>query len=255
MFKIISDTLGMPQITVQQTQSDWKKFLGMDSGYSGTIPMMKPGTIVDAVDDVFGVARFILAYGVASLQIGDVVSIGAGYATTRLAAAGKGICAVSMAANTDSTALSWFCVMGQVPIRAATMTLGAILYSSATTGSLTSAVTAGQGVTGAHCVLAASGTVTTKTVHTVNGGYELSVPDLEGLYVGQSVSGTGIAGGSTITDLGLGGTMLGRQASARAGKVYLSAAMTATGSVTGTFAHPSTFGTAMLAHPVAAGAV
>ena len=73
MFKIISTTLGMPQITVQQTQSDWKKFLGMDSGYSGTIPMMKPGTIVDAVDDVFGVARFILAYGVASLQIGDVV--------------------------------------------------------------------------------------------------------------------------------------------------------------------------------------
>lgn len=255
MFKIISNTLGMPQITVQQTQSDWKKFLGMDSSYSGTIPMMKPGTIVEAVDDVFGVARFLLAYGVASLQIGDVVSIGAGYATTRLAAAGKGICAVSMSANTDSTALSWFCVAGQVPIRAATMTLGAILYSSATTGSLTSAVTAGQGVTGAHCVLAASGTVCTKTIQTVNGSTEILVPDLEGLYVGQSVAGTGVGASAVISDIGFGGTMLGRQATARAGRIVVSVASTATGSVTGTFAHPSAFGTAMLAHPGAAGAV
>lgn len=251
MFSVTSNVLGTPQIVVQQTQADWKKFLGQDST-APSVPLMKPGFTIEAFDGVFGLSTFVLAFGVASLAIGDVVTIGAGYATTRLTAAARGIVAVSMSANTDPTALSWFCIAGQVPAKAATVAVNLPLYECATTGSFSSTVVATNQCTGAVSVLAASGTVTTKTVQTLNGSNLLQVPDLDGLYVGQAVSGTGIAGGSTIAAIGAGGSMLGAQGPSR-NYVQLSANMTATAGVTGTFAHPATFCTAFLARPVASG--
>ena len=87
MFQVINPALGSPQITVQQTQADWAKFLGRDGG---TVPGMRPGYKVEAYDGIFGQATFILAYGVASNVIGAAVRIGAGYATTLAAASGAG---------------------------------------------------------------------------------------------------------------------------------------------------------------------
>lgn len=252
MFAIESHRLGMPQIVVQQTTSDWKKFLGRDTTDPATVPMMQAGMVVEAYDAVFGWASFILAFGVAGLQIGDAVTVGAGYATTRTVAASRGIVAISMAANTDTTALSWFCIQGQVPVRAATMAVNLPLYLTATAGSLSSTVVATQGVTGAVSVLAASGTVTTKTITTRNGSNLVQVPDLEGLYVGQALTGTGVAASSVIAAIGAGGAMLG-VASPQRNVIQLNNNCTANGTVTGTFAHPSTFGTAMLGAPVAAG--
>lgn len=249
MFQVINPALGSPQITVQQTQADWAKFLGRDGG---TVPLMRPGYKVEAYDGIFGQATFMLAYGVASNVIGAAVRIGAGYATTLAAASVRGQMAISMSANTDTAALSWYCIQGQCPVKASTMAVNLPLFSSGTAGSLSSSVSATNEVTGASSVLAASGTVTTKSIRTVNTTDLIEVPDLDGLYVGQSVTGTGVGASAVISAIGQGGTMLGAMGPSK-NFIQVSVVSTASGRVTGTFAHPATFGTASLAYPVMAG--
>lgn len=251
MFANEFNSLGVPPVPVVLTTADWQRFLGRDSASAGTAQLPYPGQIVTAVDPIFGEAAFMLAYGVASLQIGDAVMIGAGYATTRTVAATRGLIGISMSANTDPTALSWFAVRGQVPARLAASAANAPLYTSATAGSLTNAVTATQGVTGALALTALAASVGTKIVNTLNASNQLQVPNLDGLYVGMGVSGTGIAGGSTITAIGYGGLMLGTQGP-QPGFVQLSANMTATAAVTATFSHGAAFALVNLGHPVAA---
>lgn len=241
--------LGKPQIPVTVTTADWLKFLGRD-GQSGTPPLPQPGQVVQGYDNIWGNAEFILAYGVASLQIGDAVMIGANLATTRTVAATRGVVGISMAANTDSTALSWFAVGGIVPGRALAAAANVAMFTSATAGSLTNTVVATQQVTGAISLTALAATVTTKSVSTTSGSNLIKVADMDGLYVGMGITGTGIPGGTTITGLGLGGLMLG-VASPPAGFIQVSANATATGNVTGTFANGAAFTSLHLARPVA----
>lgn len=243
--------LGVPPTVVTLTLADWQKFLGRDPASAGTVQLPYPGQIVQALDPIYGECAFILAYGVAGLQIGDSVMIGAAYATTRMLAATRGLVGISMAANTDPTALSWFAVRGQVPARLAASAANAPLYTSGTTGSLTNAVVATQGVTGAVALTALAASIGTKLVGTTNGSNILNVANLDGLYVGAGVTGTGIPGGTTITAIGYGGLMLGL-AGPQASTVQLSANATATGQVTGTFAHGTAFALINLGHPVAA---
>lgn len=243
--------LGTPQTLVTATTADWQKFLGRDSASAGTVPMPNAGVLTEALDFIYGSAEFLLAYGVAGLQIGDTVMIGAGYATTRAVAGTRGQMGVSMAANTDPTALSWFCVRGQVPARALVAAANVNMYTSATAGSPTNTVVATQGITGMLSLTALGATITTKLVSTVNGSANVAVPDTDGLYVGAAVSGTGIPGGATITALGVGGLMLGGNSPPN-NVITLSANCTATGQVTGTFAHGAAFCRLNLIFPVAA---
>lgn len=251
MFTISSPKLGVPQITVQQTQADWKKFLGMDSGAADLT--LRPGKRVHAYDRIFGEAEFVLAYGVASNTIGAVCRINSDWSVTLCAAATRGRLAVSMSANTDTAALSWYAVFGHVPIAASTVAVNLPLYLVGAAGAVTSTVTATNMATGIMSVLAASGTVCTKTISTVNGSAIIKVPDTDGLYVGQAITGTGVAASSTIAEIGTGGQWGGTQTQCKLGEVRLNNNCTATGTVTGTFAHPAGYATAALAHPVAAG--
>ncbi len=253
-YRTAQNVLGQPQASVTLTSADWAKFLGRD-GTSVPVPMMYPGMKLEAYDPVYGWAEFICAYGVASLQIGDAVRIGGGYATTRTVASIRGVIGISMSANTDTSALSWFCVRGQAPARVAAATaINTPLFVTATAGSLDDAVVAGDNVVGATAATAQGATVKTATLQTTNGSTELYVGDISGLYVGMAVSGTGIAASTTITAIGAGGLMLGAQAP-RAGFITLNNAQNATGAATITFAHPATFITAMLQYPVCTGAV
>jgi hypothetical protein len=254
MFYTNENILGVPQMTVQLTLADWRKFLGQDGSSNQTSFLPYPGAMVRATDPVWGECWFQLAYGLASLQIGEAVTFGAAYAVTRPVAATKGVIGISMSANTDPTALSWYCVQGQVPVRLLAAAANLPLYTSATAGSLTTTVVATQGVTGAFALTALAATIGTKSVGTVNGSPILAVPNLDGLYVGAGVTGTGIPGGTTISALGVGGQMLGSQGP-MAGTVQLSANCTATGQVTGTFAHGAAFATGTLQFPIAVGAV
>lgn len=243
--------LGNPQTLVTATTADWQKFLGRDPASAGTIPMPYPGVVIEAVDPTYGAALFVLAFGVVGLQIGDAVMIGAGYATTRTVTGSRGQIAISMAANVDPTALSWFCIRGQVPARVLLAAANTNLYVGATAGSPTTAVVATQGITGLLSLTALAATITTKLVSTLNGSANVSVADMNGLYVGAGLSGTGIPGGATITALGLGGLMLGTNSPGN-NVVTISANCTATGQVTGTFAHGAAFCLANAVLPVAA---
>lgn len=246
--------LGQPPVPVTVTVSDWRKFLGQD-GQTSTPPLPYPGQTFVASDPIYGEAEFVLAFGVAGLLLGDCIRIGGGYATTRAVAGIRGRMGISMAANTDPTALSWFCVRGQVPaIVAAATAINLPLNETATTGALSGTVVAGDGLSGAISATAQGATVTTKVVNTVNGSAIVTVPNLDGLYVGMGISGTGIPGSTTISAIGYGGLMLGWPGP-QALQIQMSANATATGNPTATFAHVATFITAMLSYPAANGAL
>lgn len=244
------NVLGVPPVIVSLTTADWQKFLGRDTASANLVPLPYPGQVVRAVDPLYGEAEFVLAYGVAGLQIGDAVLLGAAYATTRVVAGSKGLVGVSMSANTDPTALSWFCVRGQVPARMAAAAANAPLYTSGTTGSLANTVTATQGVTAAIGLTALGAAIGTKLVGTTNGSALVAVGNIDGLYIGAAISGTGIPGGATITAIGFGGVMLGA-AMPPVGFIQISANCTATAQVTGTFAHGAAFALANLFYPAA----
>lgn len=250
-FMTSSNILGFPQVNVQVTQADWKKFLGQDSS-APSVPLPFPGQIMEATDPLYGQSTFVLAFGLASLAVGDFVTIRNNYSVVRSAAGVRGRAAVSMSANTDPTALSWYCIEGLVPARVTAGTANLPLYNTATTGSAGTAVVAGDQITGAMSATAVSATIGTKVCNTVNGSNLITVPNLDGLYVGMALTGTGIPGSTTIAAIGFGGLMLGAQGP-QALQVQLSANATATGNPTLTFAHPATFLTAMLAYPVASG--
>jgi hypothetical protein len=251
-FKTSSPRLGLPQANVVLTTTDWATFLGTTQT---SPPLMRPGTRLIAFDEVYGECEFILAYGVASLAARDAVRIGAGYATTRTVASIRGIIGVSMAANTSTSALSWFCVRGQIPVNVAAATAAnAPLHVTATPGALDDAVVAGDAVVGAVSVTAQGATVGTKAIRTINGSGKIWVPNFDGLYVGMPVTGTGVGSSAVITVIGE-GQMLGGNGGAEGGYIQVDVVSTATGAVTGTFAHPSTTVTAMLAYPAVMGTV
>ena len=252
MYFNTTNTLGIPPTPIAITSADWRTFLGRDSASMSTLPFPQYGDKIRATDPIYGEATFVLAYGVAGLQIGDAVVIGAGYTTTRALTTSRGIVGISMSANIDPTALSWFAVYGQVPGRLLAAGAALPLYTSATAGSLTTTVVATQGVTAGFSLTALAATIGTKLVGTTNGSNLLAVRDIDGLYVGCGVTGTGIPAATTVTAIGYGGLMLGTQGPP-AGFVQLSANCTANGNVTGTFAHGAAFALLNLGEPVASG--
>ncbi len=245
------NVLGIPPVNVQITQADWKKFLGQDST-APNVPLPFPGQEMQATDPIFGSATFVLAFGLAGLQVGEMVVIRSNYAVVRGVATSRGVAAVSMTANTDPTALSWYCILGQCPARVTSGAINLPLYWTATAGSPSATVVATDQITSAFSATAVSATVTTKIINTVNGSNLVTVPNLDGVYIGQAITGTGIPGSTTVSAIGFGGTMLGAQGPT-ANQLQLSANCTATGSPTATFAHNATFLTALLARPAAAG--
>lgn len=251
MYLSSTNILGQPAVPVQITQADWKKFLGQDSS-APSVALPYAGQHLVATDAIYGEATFVLAFGLAGLQVGEMVVLRSNYAVVRAVAGSRGVAAVSMSANTDPTALSWFCILGQVPARVTAGAINLPLYLTATAGSPSGTVVATDQISGAMSATAVSTTVGTKLIGTVNGSAIVQVPNTDGLYVGMAVTGTGIPGSTTIAAIGMGGNMLGTQGP-QASTIQLSANATATGQVTGTFAHTATFLTAILARPVASG--
>lgn len=130
---------------------------------SGVLAGQQPpqGTIVRAVDDVYGPGEFIFLRGVASTVPGDVVTYtpfyntGAG-STTRAVAASRGPLAVAVSSNVANQN-GWYQISGYAVVNGSAMTAGSLLYVNATAGTLSSTSTTAQKVDGAYCVLA-SGT-------------------------------------------------------------------------------------------------
>ena len=248
-----SNILGQPSVPIQITIADWRKFLGYDTASFPVVPPMPTiGQFMYAADPIYGECIFMLGFGLAGLQVGELVAFRNNYSVVRAAAGVRGVSGIAMSANTDPTAMSWYCVQGAVPARVTSGAANLPLYNSATAGSPSTTVVLGDQHTGAMSLTAVSAVIGTKIVNTVNGSAIVGVPNLDGLYIGMGISGTGIPAAATIVAIGFGGLMLGAQGP-QALQVQISANATATGGPVATFAHSATFLTAFMQFPTAAG--
>lgn len=108
------------------------------------------GTIVRAVDPVYGAGEFIYLLGVASTAIGTWVTYNPDdFSTTRLAANAIGPVAIAMSANVASQ-YGWYQIQGKaIGLCLAGFVDNANVYATATAGSVDDAVVAGDRVKGA----------------------------------------------------------------------------------------------------------
>lgn len=107
------------------------------------------GTIVEAVDPVYGSGLFIYLQGVASLAVGDVVTYnGLTGAVTRWAGtANSGApLAVSMSANTSASAYSWYQIEGNAVVNITGTVAAGDRAFFASTATLQSTLVAGKQV-------------------------------------------------------------------------------------------------------------
>lgn len=109
------------------------------------------GTEAVAMDNTYGVARFLYLAGVASTVPGDYVcynlKTGATVRAVHGGATSTGPGAVAMSANVSGQ-FGWYAVFGAVPVVAATVASDVPLYLTATAGSLDDAVVSGDKISG-----------------------------------------------------------------------------------------------------------
>lgn len=108
------------------------------------------GTIVRAVDPVYGAGEFIYLKGVASTAVGSWVTYNSDdFSTALLAANAIGPVAVAMSANVASQ-YGWYQIQGKaVGLVASGFVDNANVYATATAGTVDDAVVAGDRVKGA----------------------------------------------------------------------------------------------------------
>lgn len=192
-------------------------------------------TVVRAYDPIHGAGEFVYLQGVASTVAGSRVTYvpNTGVTTLGDATGATGLPCAFAAAPTVAALFGWYQISGTaLAVNGGTAVVGT--GKIAASGAITSAaVVTGQVLGGT--ILVANGTTFTKTGTTRNGSTEVIFSNLDGVYVGLPISGTGIPGGATVA-AGYNNSPNARNSSAgSATTLNLSAAATADGTVTVTF--------------------
>lgn len=219
-----------------------------------TVARQLPGLIVDAVDPYWGGGEFmyvkaggsIRQYGLVvvtpSFASGQVVYTATEVPNTANLGRTVGVAMVSA----SSGQFFWVCIGGVVPVNCNASVAADATFGIAAAGQ-GGANSAGKQVLNARSVVAAAATVA-KTGCTANSGStRLQIPNADGWFAGIYLSGTGIAAGTTVTDIDPSGTV-----------VTLSAATTAAvnGTVTGTYNNATVYyNIAHINRPFAQGAI
>jgi hypothetical protein len=157
------------------------------------------GMVMDAVDPYFGFGRFIYAKAVAA-QVPGTVCVMSGWPTTPVmtaapSTANLGLPVYIAAQNFAINTFGWYCFEGVLPVtQSATTTAGAAV-GLGTAGNLTGTLVAGKQVLGINVQQIATFTIT-KSAGTTNGSPVIAVNGVDGLFVGLTLSGTGIAAGT-----------------------------------------------------------
>lgn len=131
--------------------ADWTPsgnfLIGQNIDETSTTQEHELGTIVTMKNATYGVGEFIYLQGVASTAVGSWVTYNADDNSTALLAANAiGPVAVSMAANVAST-YGWYQISGKAVGKAlASYADNALVYATATAGSVDDAVVAGDRV-------------------------------------------------------------------------------------------------------------
>jgi hypothetical protein len=107
------------------------------------------GTIVTAVDPVYGEGEFIYLKGLASTAIGEAVIFDQYAGTTKRAVANdRGPAAIAMSANVANQ-YGWYQITGSAVAKAGTVAAGGAIYVTATAGTVDDAVVATDKMDGA----------------------------------------------------------------------------------------------------------
>ena len=127
------------------------------------------GTIVVANDPTYGAGEFIYLAGASSTVVGSLVTYNALTGATTLAPNTADLAqpvAVAMAANTSSTALSWYQIAGAAVIKKTNVKVSpnVAVYLSGTAGRIMSTVASGKEILGARTANAATIASATSTV-------------------------------------------------------------------------------------------
>jgi len=190
---------------------------------------------VRAYDPLLGFGEFIYLQGVASTIAGSLVTYNpfTGVTTLAAATANSSLPIAVALAPTVAGLFGWYQISG-VAVVSNNATAAAGNAFQKATGQIGSAAVAGTQILGAQ-ILVANSTTFTKTGTTRNGSTEVFFSNLDGVFVGCPISGTGIPGATTVA-AGYNNSPNGRNSSAgSATSLIMSAAATADGTVTVTF--------------------
>jgi hypothetical protein len=192
------------------------------------------GFKVRAFDPIHGYGEFIYLQGVASTVAGSASPTIRHWVTTLDAATANDGSPIAFAVAPCVAGLfGWYQVSGTA-VAATTHSGWQVMRSAKRPGRLALPL-AGTQILGGAKILVANGTTFTKVGTTRNGSTEVFFSNLDGVYVGCPISGTGIPGGTTVA-AGYNNSPNSRNSSAgSAAGLIMSAAATADGTVTVTF--------------------
>ena len=127
------------------------------------------GTIVRAEDPTYGQGEFVYMAGGTSILVGSLVTYNQLTGTVTLAPNTANLAqpvAVSMAANTSTTALSWYQIAGAAVIKKTAIKINpnVAIYLSGTAGRVMSTAASGKQILGARTINAATVASATSTI-------------------------------------------------------------------------------------------
>jgi hypothetical protein len=223
-------------------------------GLPDTTSRQQPGMLITAVDNYWGAGEFIYVRAAATIRQGATCALTPAVASGayRFDATEVGNTAnlgqmvgIAMTPMTVGQ-FGWLCISGVVPALA-NATVAANTATGIVAAGQLGANSAGKQIVNARVVAPATTTVVKANSVANSGSNRLQVTNSDGWFIGAYLSGTGIAAGTTITDISPDGT-----------QVTLSAATTAAvnGSVTATYNNATIFYNVLhINRPFAQGAI
>lgn len=183
----ISPVVGMGPVTDLLVPDTTQKFVA--------------GMVLDAVDSYFGFGRFCYMQAGAAYNPGDIVTVvDQTYNTAVLAAtANLGTPFYVVRQTIASASWGWFQFEGIAPMRVdASVAAGAAIGMGTTTGR-GGTNGAGKQFLGVRVLQASTFAITKANATTYNGQKYIDVPNIDGVFKGLALSGTGVAVGTVAT--------------------------------------------------------
>lgn len=158
------------------------------------------GYVTDFNDPYYGWQKMIYAQAAAAQETGSLVFFTNAWVATDIPNTANtglsiGVAKTAMAINT----YGWYILSGQAPWSATASVAAGVAFGITAAGQV-GANTAGKQILGARVNIAGTGTFT-RTVQTFSGSTRFVTSSCDGLFIGLAISGTGIAGSSTIATI------------------------------------------------------
>jgi hypothetical protein len=156
--------------------------------------------MIDAYDPYFGFGRFVYGKAVAAQAPGTVVTMDNGWVATAVAStANMGKSVYVAAQNFAINTFGWYAMEGMLPVTESAASTAGSPVGIGTAGNVTGTLVAGKQILNCVCQKNETFTLTKANCNTTNGSPIISVPNVDGLFVGLTLSGTGVGSGTIST--------------------------------------------------------